>query len=66
MSDDIVTRLREVERLTRNGTMDRDDIADIIDWCADETERLRAEKDGLRIRIYALLKKLDEQAVCGE
>lgn len=42
-SDDIVTRLREAESLTRNGEMDRDDIGDLLDWCADEIERLRAE-----------------------
>lgn len=42
---DIVTRLREAESLTRNGDMDRDDIGDLLDWCADEVERLRADRD---------------------
>jgi uncharacterized protein YicC (UPF0701 family) len=44
MIDDIVTRLREVERLVRNSQMDCDDTADLIEWCADEIERLRAER----------------------
>lgn len=50
MTDDIVTRLWEAGRLARNGQMDRDDIGDLLDWCADtidlrdaEIERLRAE-----------------------
>lgn len=45
MTDDLLTRLREAERLTRNGEMDRDDIGDVIDQCADEIERLRADLD---------------------
>lgn len=53
VSDDIVTRLQEAERLTRNGEMDRDDIGDILDWCADEIERLCK-------RITELLETTDE------
>ena len=41
MADDIVTRLREAEQLVRNSQMDCDDTGDLIDWCADEIERLR-------------------------
>jgi len=46
-SDDIVTRIREVERLVRNSQMDCDDTADLIEWCADEIERLRQRNDTL-------------------
>lgn len=44
VSDDIVTRLRDAERLTRDCAMDRDDIADLLDWCADDIEERRSEE----------------------
>lgn len=54
MSDDIVTRLREAERLVRNSQMDCDDTGDLIDWCADAIEHLQAEND----KASALIAKL--------
>lgn len=66
MSDDIVARLREAERLTRNGDMDRDDIGDIIDWCADEIERLRAEVSRLMQVICDSSPDDDYALVCKE
>ena len=45
MTDDIVTRLQQVERLTRNCSMDVNDISYFIHWCAEETERLRRALD---------------------
>ena len=60
MSDDIVTRLREVAvQEYKDGWA----VFPVCDRAADEIERLRAENDGLRIRILTVLKKLDKQAV---
>jgi hypothetical protein len=50
MSDDIVTRLRDKFQ----GQLP------ICAEAANEIERLRAEIDGLRIRVFTLLKKLEE------
>lgn len=43
-----MTRLREAERLVRNSQMDCDDTGDLLDWCADEIERLREQLDNLK------------------
>ena len=52
MSDDIVTRLREVAvQEYKDGWA----VFPVCDRAADEIERLRAENDGLRIRIWTLL-----------
>ena len=51
MTDDIVTRLRE----KYSGQLP------IVLEAADEIERLRAEIDGLTIRVFTLLKKLEEK-----
>jgi len=53
VSDDIVTRLRE-------GKGNDIDLFKMMDEGADEIERLRAERDGLQIRIYTLMKALDK------
>jgi len=50
MIDDIVTRIREVERLVRNSQMDCDDTADLIEWCADEIERLRDRNQHVEVQ----------------
>ena len=63
MSDDIVTRLREVAvQEYKDGWA----VFPVCDRAADEIERLRAENDGLRIRILTLLKELDKRAVCDQ
>lgn len=61
MLGDIVTRLREMAN-----DLYYSELSVITTDAADEIERLRAENDGLRVRIYTLLKKLDEQAVRGD
>jgi hypothetical protein len=60
MSDDIVTRLRKLSLFNKASR-----FGDLLeDWpgeAANEIERLRAENDGLRIRVFTLLKKLEEK-----
>lgn len=51
MTDDIVTQLR-AKYLGQ---------LPIVLEAADEIERLRAENHGLRIRVFTLLKKLEEK-----
>jgi len=43
MTDDIVTRLRDVVWDIRCSKMDPDDVGDIVDTCLDEIERLRGQ-----------------------
>lgn len=62
MNDDIVTRLREAERLVRDSQMDCDDTGDLIDWCADEIERLREQNEYLKANVEQLV----HEAVRGE
>lgn len=74
MTDDIVTKLRYRARVCNHGRHpNAPDGAEVYvtvpcDRCepliqaADEIERLQAENDGLCIRIYTLLKKLEQQA----
>lgn len=52
--DDIVTRLREHHCQNIY-------CCEVPDQAADEIERLRAENHGLRIRVFTLLKKLEEK-----
>jgi hypothetical protein len=66
--NDIVTRLREraEERKEANDEYWRGykfdiELSELQDKAADEIERLRAENHGLRIRVFTLLKKLEEK-----
>lgn len=72
MTDNTVARLREVERLVRNSQMDCDDTGDVINWCADEIERLKELVEHLASQVLLQQKANDkaweayEQAVRGE
>ena len=57
MSDDIVTQLRYIYSQKDVGVSVNPDT---FTEAADEIERLRGENDGLRVRIYSLLKKLND------
>ena len=62
MTDDIVTRLRKQmsnEFVIEHPNMVR--VPTLYEQAADQIERLRAENHGLRIKVFTLLKKLEEK-----
>jgi hypothetical protein len=69
--DDIVTRLREMwgdddrciwcKKHMDSQSSPHRSVCDLME-AADEIERLRAENDGLRIRILTLIRKLESEA----
>ena len=62
MDNDILTRLKNAEHVGPNG-ITKLNVAQLLlnREAVREIERLRAEIDGLTIRVFTLLKKLEEK-----
>jgi len=62
MTDDIVTRLRAEGEINSVGDGTKEWWSNPVCLeAANEIERLRAKNHGLRIRVFTLLKKLEEK-----